>query len=94
MLFLVGVGLIWAIYGTGAEPGLTPRGVNELFKIINRDGGKYSFAVSCYMLELYQVGGPRGRTSPACTELRGTPSVLDSYRQEEPLTTLTLPWCL
>jgi hypothetical protein len=45
------------IYGSPTEPGLTPRGVTELFKIINRDAGKYTFSVSLYMLELYQVRG-------------------------------------
>ena len=34
--------------------GLTPRGITELFNILDRDSGKYTFAVSCYMLELYQ----------------------------------------
>ncbi len=52
-----GSGKTFTIYGTPQEPGLTPRGVKELFKIINRDAGKYSFSVSLYMLELYQVGG-------------------------------------
>ena len=34
--------------------GLTPRGITELFNILDRDSGKYTFSVSCYMLELYQ----------------------------------------
>ncbi len=50
-----GSGKTFTIYGTPSEPGLTPRGVTELFKVINRDAGKYSFSVSLYMLELYQV---------------------------------------
>lgn len=37
-----------------ATAGLTPRGITELFNILDRDSGKYTFAVSCYMLELYQ----------------------------------------
>uniref|UniRef100_A0A7S0WQ45 Kinesin motor domain-containing protein n=1 Tax=Chlamydomonas leiostraca TaxID=1034604 RepID=A0A7S0WQ45_9CHLO len=49
-----GSGKTFTIYGSGAEPGLTPRGVAELFKVINRDSGKYTFSVTCYMLELYQ----------------------------------------
>ena len=36
------------------EPGLTPKAINELFAVLDRDSGKYSFAVSVYMLELYQ----------------------------------------
>lgn len=39
---------------TTQDPGLTPRGVSELFHIINRDSGKFNFSVSVYMLELYQ----------------------------------------
>ena len=36
------------------DPGITPRGIHELFRVLDRDSGKYSFSVSCYMLELYQ----------------------------------------
>ena len=36
------------------EPGLTPKAINELFAVLDRDSGKYSFSVSVYMLELYQ----------------------------------------
>ena len=39
---------------TAVSTGLTPRGITELFNILDRDSGKYTFAVSCYMLELYQ----------------------------------------
>ncbi|KAG2501877.1 hypothetical protein HYH03_000375 [Edaphochlamys debaryana] len=49
-----GSGKTFTIYGNEKDPGLTPRGVSELFKIINRDGGKYTFSISVYMLELYQ----------------------------------------
>ncbi|EFJ53111.1 Kar3 member kinesin-like protein [Volvox carteri f. nagariensis] len=49
-----GSGKTFTIYGNERDPGLTPRGVAELFRIINRDGGKYTFSVSVYMLELYQ----------------------------------------
>jgi hypothetical protein len=49
-----GSGKTFTIYGTEREPGLTPRGVGELFRVIERDSGKYTFSVSCYMLELYQ----------------------------------------
>lgn len=50
-----GSGKTFTIYGNPADPGLTPRGISELFRIIDRDSGKYTFSVSCYMLELYQV---------------------------------------
>jgi hypothetical protein len=50
-----GSGKTFTIYGNERAPGLTPRGVTELFRIIHRDSGKYTFSVSVYMLELYQV---------------------------------------
>lgn len=50
-----GSGKTFTIYGNERDPGLTPRGVAELFRIIYRDGGKYTFSISVYMLELYQV---------------------------------------
>lgn len=49
-----GSGKTHTIYGGGDQPGLTPRGIYELFNILDRDSGKYTFSVSCYMLELYQ----------------------------------------
>jgi hypothetical protein len=49
-----GSGKTFTIYGTESDPGITPRAINELFHILDRDSGKYSFRVSCYMLELYQ----------------------------------------
>ena len=49
-----GSGKTYTIYGTESDPGITPRGINELFHILDRDSGKCSFAISTYMLELYQ----------------------------------------
>ena len=49
-----GSGKTYTIYGTDQLPGLTPRGVSELFQILDRDSSKFSAKVSCYMLELYQ----------------------------------------
>lgn len=49
-----GSGKTHTVYGGEGDPGLTPRGITELFDILDRDGGKYTFSVSCYMLELYQ----------------------------------------
>lgn len=48
-----GSGKTFTIYGTEQLPGLTPRGVGELFHILDRDSSKISAKVSCYMLELY-----------------------------------------
>ena len=49
-----GSGKTYTIYGSEQDPGITPRGIHELFNIIDRDSGKYTFSVSAYMLELYQ----------------------------------------
>lgn len=49
-----GSGKTFTIYGTEEDPGVTPRAIHELFNIVARDSGKYSFSISCYMLELYQ----------------------------------------
>lgn len=49
-----GSGKTFTIYGNREEPGLTPRGVLELFKILERDSGKFTFSIKLYMLELYQ----------------------------------------
>lgn len=49
-----GSGKTYTIYGDASSPGITPRGIHELFRILDRDSGKCSFSVSTYMLELYQ----------------------------------------
>ena len=49
-----GSGKTYTIYGDESGPGITPRGIHELFRILDRDSGKSSFSVSTYMLELYQ----------------------------------------
>ncbi|KAF8058864.1 KIN14I [Scenedesmus sp. PABB004] len=49
-----GSGKTHTIYGTPAAPGLTPRGVGELFGLIEADAGKASYSVRLQMLELYQ----------------------------------------
>ncbi|PSC75171.1 kinesin-like calmodulin-binding isoform X1 [Micractinium conductrix] len=48
-----GSGKTFTIYGNDKLPGLTPKGVTELFHVMDRDSGKCSFRISCYMLELY-----------------------------------------
>ncbi|KAI3437601.1 hypothetical protein D9Q98_000054 [Chlorella vulgaris] len=48
-----GSGKTFTIYGNDKLPGLTPRGVTELYKVMDRDSGKASFRISCYLLELY-----------------------------------------
>jgi hypothetical protein len=48
-----GSGKTFTIYGNEELPGLTPRGVTELFDILERDSGKASYRVEVFMLELY-----------------------------------------
>lgn len=48
-----GSGKTFTIYGSNDNPGLTPRGIFELFHVIQRDSNKYTATVKCYMLELY-----------------------------------------
>ncbi|PON82768.1 Kinesin-like protein [Trema orientale] len=49
-----GSGKTFTIYGSETNPGLTPRAIGELFKILKRDGNKFSFSLKAYMVELYQ----------------------------------------
>ncbi|GMI86293.1 ZWICHEL, KINESIN-LIKE CALMODULIN-BINDING PROTEIN, POTATO KINESIN-LIKE CALMODULIN-BINDING PROTEIN [Hibiscus trionum] len=49
-----GSGKTFTIYGSDNNPGLTPRAIAELFKILRRDGNKFSFSLKAYMVELYQ----------------------------------------
>eukprot|EP00879_Flechtneria_rotunda_P020451 GHRR01021517.1.p1 GENE.GHRR01021517.1~~GHRR01021517.1.p1 ORF type:complete len:458 (+),score=171.49 GHRR01021517.1:1146-2519(+) len=49
-----GSGKTFTIYGSESVPGLTPRGVTELFHLIDKDAGKASYTVRLQMLELYQ----------------------------------------
>jgi len=85
---------------TAVPTGLTPRGITELFNILDRDSGKYTFAVSCYMLELYQDDladlllpasqkqqGPQKVTiTAAChTSIFGTCQLLDASWKYRPM---------
>ena len=49
-----GSGKTFTIYGSERDPGLTPRGITELFRIIDGNYSKYTFSIKLYMLELYQ----------------------------------------
>ncbi|KAK7360418.1 hypothetical protein VNO77_02411 [Canavalia gladiata] len=49
-----GSGKTFTIYGSENNPGLTPRAIAELFRILRRDSNKYSFSLKAYMMELYQ----------------------------------------
>ena len=51
---VTGSGKTFTINGSPNNPGLVPRGIAELFQIVDRDSGKYSTSISVYMLELYQ----------------------------------------
>lgn len=49
-----GSGKTFTIYGSEGNPGLTPRAISELFRIMKRDGKKFMFTLKAYMVELYQ----------------------------------------
>ncbi|KAK4384004.1 Kinesin-like protein KIN-14I [Sesamum angolense] len=49
-----GSGKTFTIYGSEGNPGLTPRAISELFRIMKRDDKKFSFTLKAYMVELYQ----------------------------------------
>ncbi|KAL6507619.1 Kinesin-like protein KIN-14E [Orobanche gracilis] len=49
-----GSGKTFTVYGSESNPGLTPRAISELFRIIKRDSKKNSFTLKVYMVELYQ----------------------------------------
>ncbi|KAK8653175.1 hypothetical protein V6N13_127185 [Hibiscus sabdariffa] len=49
-----GSGKTFTIYGSDNSPGLTPRAIAELFKILRRDGNRFLFSLKAYMVELYQ----------------------------------------
>lgn len=40
-----GSGKTFTIYGADSNPGLTPRAISELFRIMKRDSNKFSFSL-------------------------------------------------
>ena len=71
-----GSGKTHTIYGSPSAPGLAPRGIAELFRVVRRDSAKFSFAVSAYVLELYQdslsdlLTPTPAATGDSCSRLR------------------------
>lgn len=51
-----GSGKTFTIYGSENNPGLTPRAIAELFKIIKRDGKKFSFSLKV-LFPIYMISG-------------------------------------
>ena len=49
-----GSGKTFTIYGSDNNPGLTPRATSELFRVIKRDGNKYSFSLKVRGICVYQ----------------------------------------
>lgn len=49
-----GSGKTYTIHGNAENPGLVPKGVEQLFQLLNANADKSSFVVTCYMLELYR----------------------------------------
>lgn len=48
-----GAGKTWTLYGSGNQPGISPRTCEEIFKVANRDQDRFDFTVKASMLELY-----------------------------------------
>merc|ERR1711871_498733 len=48
-----GSGKTWTMSGVSQAPGVQPRAVREVFRILERDGDKFDFKVSVYMIEMY-----------------------------------------
>ncbi|KFM24391.1 Xaa-Pro dipeptidase [Auxenochlorella protothecoides] len=68
-----GSGKTFTIYGNEELPGLTPRGVTELFDIIDRDAGKFSFRVEFKQPKLDIKKDPKGVvTVPGATIVEAT----------------------
>ncbi|KAH9662213.1 kinesin-like protein KIN-14E [Citrus sinensis] len=49
-----GSGKTFTIYGSECNPGITPRAISELFRILKKENNKFSFSLKAYMVELYQ----------------------------------------
>jgi len=50
-----GSGKTFTIYGSENNPGLTPRATTELFRILRRDGNKFSFSLKVHLpIHLYK----------------------------------------
>lgn len=50
-----GSGKTFTIYGSETDPGLTPRAIQELFKILRRDGNKFSFSLKVIILQVLHI---------------------------------------
>jgi len=48
-----GAGKTWTLYGSGAEPGISPRTCEEIFRTMSRDSDRFTFETKASMVELY-----------------------------------------
>lgn len=48
-----GAGKTWTLYGSGEQPGISPRTCGEVFQTIERDAGTLEVVVKASMVELY-----------------------------------------
>jgi len=48
-----GAGKTWTLYGTGSEPGISPRTCKEVFLLVGREEEKCNIEVQASMVELY-----------------------------------------
>jgi len=49
-----GAGKTFTMYGAPGQEGTAPRTIQELFRITERDGGRFNFTIMASMLELYR----------------------------------------
>lgn len=48
-----GAGKTWTLYGSGKEPGISPRTCDEVFRMVARESSRFDFMVTASMVELY-----------------------------------------
>ena len=51
-----GAGKTHTMYGNPEMPGIAPRAMSELFRLVNENKGTFDTRVRCYMVELYNDG--------------------------------------
>ncbi|CAD7697902.1 unnamed protein product [Ostreobium quekettii] len=82
-----GSGKTHTIYGDAEHPGLTPRGIRQLFAVLERDSGKFTSSVTCYMLEIYQdamVDLLASHPSTVATAASSSPPPKSGQQNKEP----------
>jgi len=85
-----GAGKTWTLYGSGQEPGISPRTCEVIFSTAARDKDKYDISVQASMIELYCSNLRdllwRGKEEPPKLELK-------NYRQRDGTPAVNLEGC-